>query len=539
MAKILIIEDEKNLARFVELELQHENYETVVENNGRKGLDDALSQDFDAILLDLMLPDLNGLEIARRVRQVKTTPIIMMTARDSVIDRVSGLDHGADDYIVKPFAIEELLARLRAVLRRVKIEKDASKVTVAKQKIVKFKDLTIETANRIVHRGDGKAIDLTKREYNLLMTLIENKNNVVSRDQLLNKIWGPESNIETNVVEVYVRYLRNKIDVPGQPSYIKTVRGTGYMVRDEDDDQVIEDFLASLFSESEKLPVVFDPQTDKMLDEYLKSFIALYGLISAQQAYQIIHSQNPAIDKERFDQYIQNKFDEITMEYCIIDFKKEFTNVDIAPEIFIFSPLLIKDENRLPSFYKHQQGMIYYIPEKEVLIDSNFNLFANISNYQQELEELLANQYGLSGDDLKGAAFLSLYQLKMSDYGLKLSSVNDAINKVVAFLNEEHGLSVKQDKANEPLIKILALIATNIRRPWNRGWSNYELLRTKDIAKLVSEMEINLEEPKLSSEIVSGIQVGSINRDELLNFLENSNLPPKVISKLYKQAEEL
>ena len=226
MAKILIIEDEKNLARFVELELQHENYETVVENNGRKGLDDALEQNFDAILLDLMLPDLNGLEIARRVRQVKTTPIIMMTARD-----------GADDYIVKPFAIEELLARLRAVLRRVKIEKDASKVTVAKQKIVKFKDLTIETANRIVHRGDGKAIDLTKREYNLLMTLIENKNNVVSRDQLLNKIWGPESNIETNVVEVYVRYLRNKIDVPGQPSYIKTVRGTGYMVRDEDDDK--------------------------------------------------------------------------------------------------------------------------------------------------------------------------------------------------------------------------------------------------------------------------------------------------------------
>ncbi len=281
-----------------------------------------------------------------------------------------------------------------------------------------------------------------------------------------------------------------------------------------------------------------DILSDNEYDD-INSFIALYGLISAQQAYQIIHSQNPEIDKERFDQYIQNKFDEITMEYCIIDFKKEFTNVDIAPEIFIFSPLLIKDENRLPSFYKHQQGMIYYIPEKEVLIDNKFNPFANISNYQQDLEELLANQYGLSGDDLKGAAFLSLYQLKMSDYGLKLSSVNDAINKVVAFLNEEHGLSVKQDKANEPLIKILALIATNIRRPWNRGWSNYELLRTKDIAKLVSEMEINLEEPKLSSEIVSGIQAGSINRDELLDFLENSNFPPKVISKLYKQAEEI
>ena len=237
MAKILIIADEKNLARFVQLELQHENYETVIENNGRKGLDEALNQNFDAILLDLMLPDLNGLEIARRVRQSKTTPIIMMTARDSVIDRVSGLDHGADDYIIKPFAIEELLARLRAVLRRVKIEKEVQSATVSKQQIVKFKDMTIETANRIVHRADGKVVDLTKREYNLLMTLIRNKNNVVSRDQLLNKIWGPESNIETNVVEVYVRYLRNKIDVPGKSSYIKTVRGTGYMVRDEDDEK--------------------------------------------------------------------------------------------------------------------------------------------------------------------------------------------------------------------------------------------------------------------------------------------------------------
>lgn len=233
MAKILIIEDEKNLARFVQLELQHEEYETVVENNGRRGLDLALNEKFDAILLDLMLPDLNGLEIARRVRQVKTTPIIMMTARDSVIDRVSGLDHGADDYIVKPFAFEELLARLRAVLRRVNIEKKVSSNTAIKQKVVKFNDLTIETANRIVHRGD-KTIDLTKREYNLLMTLIDNKNNVVSREQLLNKIWGPESNIETNVVEVYVRYLRNKIDAPDRPSYIKTVRGTGYMVREDD-----------------------------------------------------------------------------------------------------------------------------------------------------------------------------------------------------------------------------------------------------------------------------------------------------------------
>lgn len=240
MSKILIIEDEKNLARFVELELRHEKYETQVEGNGRKGLDLALNEDFDAILLDLMLPDLNGLEIARRVRQEKTTPIIMMTARDSVIDRVSGLDHGADDYIVKPFAIEELLARLRAVLRRVQIEKRAMGDTMGGQKVVHFNDLTIETANRIVHRGDS-TVDLTKREYNLLMTLIENKNNVVTREQLLNKIWGPESKIETNVVEVYVRYLRNKIDVPGRPSYIKTVRGTGYMVRTDENDEAREE----------------------------------------------------------------------------------------------------------------------------------------------------------------------------------------------------------------------------------------------------------------------------------------------------------
>jgi DNA-binding response OmpR family regulator len=124
MSRILIIEDEKNLARFVELELKHEGYDIQVEYNGRKGLDAALAEDFDAILLDLMLPELNGLEVCRRVREVKNTPIIMMTARDSVIDRVSGLDHGADDYIVKPFAIEELLARLRALLRRIDLESE-------------------------------------------------------------------------------------------------------------------------------------------------------------------------------------------------------------------------------------------------------------------------------------------------------------------------------------------------------------------------------------------------------------------------------
>ncbi|AUJ32300.1 MAG: response regulator transcription factor [Liquorilactobacillus nagelii] len=227
MSRILIIEDEKNLARFVELELQHEGYETAVHYNGRTGLEAALENDWDAILLDLMLPVLNGLEVCRRIRQVKSTPIIMMTARDSVIDRVSGLDHGADDYIVKPFAIEELLARLRALLRRIDIE---SEQNASKQTKVTFRDLIIEKENRVVRRDD-EVIELTKREYELLLALMENINVVLSREVLLKKVWGYESEIETNVVDVYIRYLRNKIDRPGEESYIQTVRGTGYVMR--------------------------------------------------------------------------------------------------------------------------------------------------------------------------------------------------------------------------------------------------------------------------------------------------------------------
>ena len=227
MSKILIIDDEKNLARFVELELQHEGYDTFACKNGREGLEVALEKDWDAILLDLMLPELNGLEVCRRVRQVKNTPIIMMTARDSVIDRVSGLDHGADDYIVKPFAIEELLARLRAVLRRVDLE---SEQNASKQTTVTYRDLTIEKENRVVRRGD-EIIELTKREYELLLALMENVNVVLARDVLLKKVWGYETQIETNVVDVYIRYLRNKIDRPGEDSYIQTVRGTGYVMR--------------------------------------------------------------------------------------------------------------------------------------------------------------------------------------------------------------------------------------------------------------------------------------------------------------------
>lgn len=229
MGKILIIEDEKNLARFVELELQHEGFETDVRFDGRSGVTAAIEHkdEWDIILLDLMLPELNGMDVARRIRQVSNVPIIMMTARDSVIDRVSGFDHGADDYVVKPFAIEELLARMRALLRRIEIE---SENNILNQTTIKYRDLVVEKENRIVRRG-GEFIELTKREYELLVALMENVNVVLSRERLLTTVWGYEPGIETNVVDVYIRYLRNKIDLPTQDSYIQTVRGTGYVMR--------------------------------------------------------------------------------------------------------------------------------------------------------------------------------------------------------------------------------------------------------------------------------------------------------------------
>ena len=226
--RVLIIEDEKNLARFVDLELQHEGYETAICHDGRKGLATALNQEWDVILLDLMLPELNGLEVCRRIRPIKDTPIIIMTARDSVIDRVSGLDQGADDYIVKPFAIEELLARLRALFRRIDHNKEEK--NQSQQSSVKYRNLVIEKKGRIVKRDD-QVIDLTKREYELLLYLMENLNTVMSREVLLDKVWGYKTEVETNVVDVYIRYLRNKIDVPGKDSYIQTVRGTGYVMR--------------------------------------------------------------------------------------------------------------------------------------------------------------------------------------------------------------------------------------------------------------------------------------------------------------------
>ncbi|HFD7687083.1 TPA: two-component system response regulator CovR [Streptococcus pyogenes] len=225
--KILIIEDEKNLARFVSLELQHEGYEVIVEVNGREGLETALEKEFDLILLDLMLPEMDGFEVTRRLQTEKTTYIMMMTARDSIMDVVAGLDRGADDYIVKPFAIEELLARIRAIFRRQDIE---SEKKVPSQGI--YRDLVLNPQNRSVNRGDDE-ISLTKREYDLLNILMTNMNRGMTREELLSNVWKYDEAVETNVVDVYIRYLRGKIDIPGKESYIQTVRGMGYVIREK------------------------------------------------------------------------------------------------------------------------------------------------------------------------------------------------------------------------------------------------------------------------------------------------------------------
>ncbi|MEC0182849.1 response regulator transcription factor [Paenibacillus peoriae] len=222
MKKILLIEDEKNLARFIELELKHESYEVTVEYEGRKGLESALSEEWDIILLDLMLPGINGIEVCRRIRKTKQTPIIMLTARDGVMDKVMGLDSGADDYIPKPFAIEELLARMRSLLRRSGVVEDSKQIT--------YNGLVLDSEARILTK-DQQIIELTKREFDLLSILMHNIGRVMTRERLLELIWGYDSEVETNVVDVYIRYLRSKIDEPGEPSFIQTLRGLGYVIR--------------------------------------------------------------------------------------------------------------------------------------------------------------------------------------------------------------------------------------------------------------------------------------------------------------------
>ena len=221
MKKILIVEDESSISDFVKLELEYEGYQVSIKEDGREGLKEALENDYDLIILDIMLPSMNGFEICRRLKREKNTPIIILSAKDSVTDKVNGLQIGADDYIPKPFAIEELLARINAIFRR---------VDSLDNHIVKFKDLVINRNSRTVSRND-KEINLTNKEYELLMILIDNKDKVVTRDELLEKIWGYEYEPETNVTDVYVRYLRSKLNNENKEEYIQTIRSVGYIMR--------------------------------------------------------------------------------------------------------------------------------------------------------------------------------------------------------------------------------------------------------------------------------------------------------------------
>jgi DNA-binding response OmpR family regulator len=223
--KILIIEDEIKIARFIELELQYEGYEASQCHDGREGLNRALEGNFDLIILDIMLPSLNGMEVLRRLRQNSEVPVIMLTAKDDIMDKVMGLDTGANDYMTKPFAIEELLARIRTALRKKKTEPINSKTMELEKLCINPENYTVTYDNNI--------IDLTKREFHLLKYLIENKDIVLTRDKILETVWGFDYFGDTNVVDVYIRYLRSKIDDKYNKKFIHTIRGVGYMIKND------------------------------------------------------------------------------------------------------------------------------------------------------------------------------------------------------------------------------------------------------------------------------------------------------------------
>lgn len=225
--RILIVEDEEKLNRMIELELKYEGYETGKTLDGRTGLDMALSGGYDLVLLDIMLPGLNGLEVLRRIRKEnERLPVILLTARDTTMDKVSGLDSGADDYVTKPFAIEELLARIRTALR--KHAKAAA--APAEENAYTVQDVRLEKdARRVL--VNGTEVKLTRKEFDLLECLMEHRGKVMDRSSLLEQVWGYDFAGETNSVDVVVRFLRSKIDEPYGLTLIETVRGVGYVIR--------------------------------------------------------------------------------------------------------------------------------------------------------------------------------------------------------------------------------------------------------------------------------------------------------------------
>lgn len=223
--KILVIEDEKPIARLLELSLRHEGYEVQKEYDGLAGLARVTAFEPDLILLDLMLPGMDGMQVCRKVREISSVPIIMLTARDETIDKVNGLDFGANDYMTKPFEMDELLARIRVALR--------NRNTAAEQfEMLAVKDLELDLRRHTVKRADSP-ISLTKREFDLLEYLMKNRGIVLTREKILNTVWGLDYEGETNVVDVYIRYLRGKIDEPFGQKLIHTVRGYGYVLDDK------------------------------------------------------------------------------------------------------------------------------------------------------------------------------------------------------------------------------------------------------------------------------------------------------------------
>lgn len=226
--RIFIVEDERRIARFLQIELEHEGYETETEENGLRAFECIAQEDYDLVLLDIMLPDMDGMTVCRKVREISDIPIIMLTARDDVEDKVNGLDIGADDYMTKPFAIQELLARVRNALRKPRA--DGREVSLEGEKL-QVRDL-IMYPSRYEVRVKGEEVQLTKKEYSLLEYLLRNKRNVLTRDQILQEVWGYDYTGDTNVVDVYIRYLRAKIDDHFDDKYIFTVRGVGYAIKD-------------------------------------------------------------------------------------------------------------------------------------------------------------------------------------------------------------------------------------------------------------------------------------------------------------------
>ncbi len=220
---ILIIEDEQRIADFLRRGLTYEGFQVDVRTDGESGLKAARDNPPDLVILDIMLPGLDGFEVCRRLRAGGPVPILMLTAKDSVADRVKGLDSGADDYVVKPFAFEELIARVRALLRRSR---------PSEEMVMHFADLMLNVTTREVTRGTRR-VDLTTKEFDLLHFFMRHPRQVLPRELIYDRIWGYDFGGESNILEVYIRYLRSKLESGGEPRLIQTVRGVGYALREE------------------------------------------------------------------------------------------------------------------------------------------------------------------------------------------------------------------------------------------------------------------------------------------------------------------